>query len=173
MAVVLNSCMNQIWRLLLPGPDGNCHRPELLGPVVEAQPAREKPVAHDVLEDVRGAHPCHVHAPGHQVLPRGDVRLRVIDHRGIARGAGGGVQAHDLVQGNGKEPVGKASRRSAFVVNGSSPRSEASPHRGFLPGRGRRGPGCPAQRGGKAFALQPLKRRALHRLDIPVPVHGL
>jgi hypothetical protein len=77
---------------------GQGHQP--FGAVMKAQPPGKQPVAHHVLKHIPGPHPGHVHAPGYQVGPGGDVFPGVVDHRGLAGGPRGGMEAHHL----GKRP---------------------------------------------------------------------
>ncbi len=88
------------------GSGGDGQRADQLGPVVETQPAGEKPVAHHVLEDVRTPDPGHVHAPCHQFRPGGDVFPGVVDDHCLPGGPGGGVDADDVVQGHGEKVGG-------------------------------------------------------------------
>ena len=77
-----------------------------LGPVVRAQSAGEQAVAVGVVDRVRGRRPGGHHAPGHEFAPVLDVALGVADHGGRAGGAGGGVDADDLVLGYGEHAEG-------------------------------------------------------------------
>ncbi len=85
--------------------DRDGHHPQLLGAVVKADASGEQAVAHHVLENILLAHPGAIHAAGDQVGPLGDVPPGVEHHRRVARGPGGGVQAHHLLRGYGQEAV--------------------------------------------------------------------
>ena len=87
------------------GDDGHAHA---LGPVVQAQAAGEQAVGHHVLEDVGRGGPGPDDAPGEQVRPVVEVVARVVDDRGDARRAAGGVNPQDLVHVHGQQcPLGK------------------------------------------------------------------
>ena len=82
--------------LAVAGAHGDGQGPQPFGAVVEPQPPGEQAVAHHVLKHVRGPHPGHVQGAGHQVGPGLDIGPGVIDHRGLARGPGGGVEPHHV-----------------------------------------------------------------------------
>ena len=96
--------------------DGNGHHSKLLRAVVEAKAPGEQAVAHHVLEHVPVANAGGIHAAGDQVSPIVDITGGMEHHRGIARGAGGGVHAHDLLQVQGEQSVGE--RASQIVFGG-------------------------------------------------------
>ena len=87
----------------LPAAHGDDGAAQALGPVVRAQTAREQTVAIGHMHHVAPSAPGRADAAGHQVGPAVDVALRVAHHRGLARGAGRGVDAHDLITRHGEQ----------------------------------------------------------------------
>ena len=75
----------------------NHREAEALGPVVRAESAGEQAVAVGHVHLVARARARGAHRARHDVRPGVDVLRGVADHRGLAGGARGGVDAHDLV----------------------------------------------------------------------------
>ena len=86
------------------GRDGQAA--QALGAVVDAQAAGEEAVARHVLKGVLGPDADHVHAARHEICPGVHVVSRVVDDRGRARGARGGVQADHVRHGTGQHARG-------------------------------------------------------------------
>ena len=103
--VTLKSRISLIWRLVLPAPGRDGQHAQPLAAVVDAQAAGEQAVPGHVLADVGLAAAAGIHGPGHEVGPAVQVVLGVEDRRGCARGAGGGVQPDEVVQGPGQQAV--------------------------------------------------------------------
>jgi len=77
-----------------------------LGAVVRAQPAGEQAVAIGILDDVALVQPAGGQAAQHDIGPNLHILLGVGDDNGLARGAAGGVQPHDLPHRAGKQAKG-------------------------------------------------------------------
>ena len=86
--------------------DRNRGRAQALGPVMRAEAASEKPVAVGHVDDVAARGPGCGKGTGHHRGPVADVALGVAGDGGFARGAGGGVDAHDVVLGHGEQAEG-------------------------------------------------------------------
>ena len=79
---------------------------EPLGAVMGAQAAGEEAVAIGDVHDVARPSAGGADRARHELGPHLDVGLGVAHHRGLARGAGGGMDAHDLLARDGEEAVG-------------------------------------------------------------------
>ena len=73
---------------------------------MRAQAAGEQAVAVGHVHDVRTVHPGRRKAARGQFGPVFQVAGRVAHHHRLARGAAGGVQAHDVFSGHGEQAVG-------------------------------------------------------------------
>ena len=81
-------------------------RAQRLGAVMRAQSAGEQAVAVGVLDDVALVQPAGGEAAQHDVRPDLHILLRVGHHDGLAGGAAGGVQPHDLLHRAGEQAEG-------------------------------------------------------------------
>ena len=106
MAVTPKSFITMIWRSVLPPEMGMTVAPSAFGAVVRAQSAGEQAVAVGVLHDVAVMQTAGGEAAHHHRGPHLQVLLRVSDDDGLAGGAAGGVQAHDLLHRAGEQPEG-------------------------------------------------------------------
>ena len=124
-----------------------------------------------------GPHPSHVHGAGHQIRPGLDILPGIIDHRGLARGPGRGVEAYQLVHGHGEhvfapgpEVVLGGEGDLADIVQGAEP---ARRHPGLgqtLPVK--RAFGRPGHRLLEAGQLQLLKLGGRFGFKGRIPIHG-
>ena len=85
------------------GDDGGAH---LLQAKVQAQGAGEQAVAKGDLDDVVAGDAAGGDDAGHEIGPVFNVLFGVGAHRGLARGARGGVDAHDVLHGHGQHAEG-------------------------------------------------------------------
>ena len=106
----LKSRISCTWRSVMPPRNGDRGEAQALGAVVRAQAAGEQAVAVGDMHLVAGARAGGADRARHQVAPGVDVLLRIADHRRLAGGARGGVDAHDLVHRHGEhaERIGVA-----------------------------------------------------------------
>ncbi len=85
---------------------GDRHHREahVLGAVVEAQAAGEEAVAVGDLDELAGLGPRGGERPRHDLSPDTEIVSGVAHHGGLALGAGGGVDADDLLARHREEP---------------------------------------------------------------------
>ena len=79
---------------------------ELLGAVVYAEPAGEEAIAIGIVDDHAGAAAGRADRARHHLRPGVDIGLRVADDDRLARRAGGGVYAHQLLARHGEHVEG-------------------------------------------------------------------
>src|SRR5205807_9834916 len=96
---------------------------DALAAVVETEAAGEEPVAEGDLQEVAPARAGRSHHARHDLTPGLEVTRRVPDDRGLALGAGGGVETCDLAELHGEEAervmvaqIGLADERQARQV---------------------------------------------------------
>src|SRR5499433_2246825 len=150
----------------------------VLGPIVEAEPAREETVAVGDLEEMTRLRPRRGEGTGHHLAPDGEIAPRVADHGGLALGARGGVHARELALQHGEEAPRIVITQIRLDREGQAPDivRALDPLRidaGF-------GEGRPVERYAlrrpRAGALEPLaleraKLLARGRLDLAIPDH--
>ena len=89
--------LHQLDLTLRESPGGGNHRcPQALRPPVQSQPSGEEAVSVGHLHRVLPAYPRQMQAPGHVARPGVQIRGGVGHHRGVPRGARGGVEAHQV-----------------------------------------------------------------------------
>ncbi len=88
------------------GGGGDHGGADLLRAVVEPQAAREQAVGEGHLDHVVLGHAPRGKDARHALGPDPYVISRIADHDGASRGAGGGLDAHDVAQGNANMPYG-------------------------------------------------------------------
>ena len=88
------------------GGGGHHRRAHALKTVVQPQRAGKKAIAKADLGDVLFGDAGGADDARHHTRPHVEIVLRIADHGGLAGGAGGGVYAHHLVRGHGKEAEG-------------------------------------------------------------------
>ena len=86
--------------------DGDDRRADALRAVMGAQAAGEQAVPVGVLDDVLARRARGGERARHHIGPEVDIVPVVGDDRGLARGARGGMDADDVLEGFGEEPVG-------------------------------------------------------------------
>ena len=88
------------------GAHGQGQAARFMGAAVQAQAAGEQAVAVADLAHIVGGAAGRHDGPGAAVVPQVHVVLGVIDHHPAAGGAGGGMDAHAILQGHGQQPRG-------------------------------------------------------------------
>ena len=163
----LKSRISWTWRSVIAAADRDHGAAQALGAVVGAEAAGEQAVAVGDVADVAGPAAGGADRAGHQVGPVVDVAARVADDGGLARGAAGGVDAHDLLARHGEqaERVGVAQvgllaeREPGQVLAGGPGRRDARRPSRTWRGRARR---C-RRRGAPTIAAARAAGRAARR----------
>ena len=88
------------------GGDRNGRGPHVLRPVVQSQSAGEQAIAVGHVDEVVPRRTGGRQGPGRPLCPHLDVVLGIAHHRLLARGAGGGVDAHQLPGRHREQAVG-------------------------------------------------------------------
>src|SRR6266849_3323489 len=155
----------------VPGGDRYHGHADALGAVVEAEPAREEPVAEGDVEQVAAVRARGRHHARHHLTPDVEVAGGVGDDRGLALGPGGGVDPSELGARNRQEAerVLLAQIRLPDERKGGEVREPLEPGSAQPVPVKRHARDGPADRLLEPLELQALARPARHRLGLAVP----
>jgi hypothetical protein len=153
------------------GGDRDHGHADSLGAVVEAEPAREEPVAEGDVQKIAPARARRRHHTRHHLAPDVQVLGRVGDDRRLALGAGRGVDASELIARNRQEPERVLLAQIRLAHEGKAGEIAERARRGrpealTVKRNARRGP---ADDRLEPLQLQPLARLGRHRLGLEVP----
>ncbi len=95
-------------------PGWNGQHAQAFGPVLKPETARKKAVSAQILEGILGARSRHVHAPGKQIGPEFQVRLRIKNGCGLTGRPGRNVHPEEPILGFAQEPIGVAGSQVMF-----------------------------------------------------------
>ena len=105
MTVDWKSTRNWHCRSTLPGPMGMAVAAEAFAAELEPDAGRPQAVPHGNLDAVLRGEPRHLVTPGEETGPVIDILLSVGQNLLFARGAGGGVDAHDPAGGDRQQRI--------------------------------------------------------------------